>query len=76
MFKATSEITEVVEHNDSFIVDRWCEIETPNGWVFADNVKINDNLFVSENDLRSKVIVTSIDYLNDKIHIKFKEVVE
>jgi hypothetical protein len=76
MFKATSSVKEIIDVDNSFTVDRWCEVETPNGWIFADKLNIGDKLFISDDDLKSRVIITDIKFTDNEIIIRFKGVVE
>jgi DNA polymerase-1 len=68
MFVATHGETIVEEKDDSFTVDRWCEVETPNGWRYADKIKSGDQLLTDE----GTVIISSIIINPDSIVFKYK----
>lgn len=61
MFIASNEPLDIVESNNSFTVDRWIEVKTSNGWIYADKIEVGDSLVVEENDTQLEIIVTKID---------------
>lgn len=61
MFKATDEENFVEEQNNSFTVDRWCEIETPSGWKYADEVKSGDELLTDEGTVIVSCVLTNLN---------------
>ena len=44
MFKATDDEISISTDNDIFIVDRWDEVHTSEGWVSCSNLKVGDDL--------------------------------
>ena len=68
-FIASANITEVDEIDNCFIVDRWCEVQTQNGWVYADKVKVGDLLSVIDTADNNSDIVTKIEILDTEIKI-------
>ena len=68
MFKATDGETWVEEKDESFTVDRWCEVSTNNGWKYADKVNIGDTLKSDDGD----IIVSSIIINPNNIVIGYK----
>lgn len=71
MFSAYS-CEELVEESDnSFEVFKWCEVETSEGFKYADKVSVGDKLIVSEDDKRLEITVSKVDYLVDNNHILF-----
>lgn len=71
MFVATNEIVEVTESNNSFIVDRWSEVNTVDGWKCADAIVIGDKLSVMDSDTNIEIFVKSIETLVDKNQIVY-----
>lgn len=69
MFKATDDKSYVDEQNNSFTVDRWCEVNTADGWKYATAVVIGDVLIVEENNVTAQIIVRNIDISVDNNHI-------
>lgn len=69
MFIASNEISEVSELNNSFVVDQWSEVNTVDGWKFADKIVVGDKLVVEENNMQFEIIVSRIDRLVDKNQI-------
>lgn len=69
MFTASTGTSEVNEINNSFEVSKWCEVETPDGWKFADYLVEGDVLKVKEDGESIEIIVSRIDKLVDKNHI-------
>ena len=67
MFVASDEVLAVEDTNNSFVVDSWCEVETPFGWTHAKDVHVGDTLRADEAD----IIVTKIDILVDKNQLIF-----
>ena len=70
MFVASNGESLVTEVDNSFIVNRWCEVNTPNGWKFADSVLVGDELLVTD-DKEETIIVSKIDTLVDKNQIVY-----
>ena len=68
MFKATDGETWVEEKDESFTVDRWCEVSTNNGWKYADKVNIGDTLKTDDGN----IIVSSIIINPNSIVIGYK----
>lgn len=71
MFIASNEILEVVEHDNSFIVDRWSEVNTLDGWKYADKVVVGDKLIVEDENIQYEVVVSRIKTLVDKNQIVY-----
>ena len=71
MFVARSDESIITEHNNSFEVDQFSEVETPNGWVGADAVKEGSILRVSEDSKVLDIIVSKVDFLADKNQFVF-----
>lgn len=69
MFIASNEISEVSELNNGFVVDQWSEVNTSDGWKFADKIVVGDRLVVEENNMQFEIIVSRIDRLVDKNQI-------
>ena len=69
MFKATDDCIEVMECDRSFIVDRWSEVNTVDGWKNASSINIGDSLLVDEDGIQLKIFVNKIDTLVDKNQI-------
>ena len=76
-FKATDEYHEVSEqystkYQQNFMeVDKWCEVQTEDGWQYADKVKVGDKLKVKEDDTECEIIVNKIEYPVDNNHILY-----
>lgn len=68
MFKATDGIEYIVENDNVFEVDRWCEVKTVDGWLYADKVKVGDMLEVEDNGIFT-IIVRKIDKPVNNNHI-------
>lgn len=71
MFTATNEEKYIEETDNSFVVDRWCEVNTPNGWKYADTVVVGDILVVEDNGKREEIIVNKVKTLIDKNQIVY-----
>lgn len=75
MFKATdgyvlmSSDFSQQEQLDYFKVSRWSDVETPTGFICANNLKVNDVLKVCENDVYSEIIVRKIEILVDSSQV-------
>ena len=65
MFIASSGEITVVEQNNCFIVDKWCEVQVPGGWKCANRVVVGDLLRTDDGD----IVVTDIS--TEKGSIKF-----
>lgn len=48
MFVATNEEKLVSTDTQQFVVDRWCEIECPDGWKYADKIIVGDELLLDD----------------------------
>lgn len=59
----------VTESDRKFIVTKWSEVSTPDGWKFAQSIKIGDKLIVSDGGNRLEIIVNKIDFLVDSNQI-------
>jgi len=57
MFVATNSENEIVDTNNTFTLNKWCEVETPNGFKRASSIKVGDALIVDTDDI---VYVNSI----------------
>ena len=66
MFVATSKEEYVEETNNSFVVDRWCEVDTTKGWKYADSIVVGDILVINDDGMREEITVSRIDKLIDK----------
>ena len=71
MFKATDVEEYVDEVDSSFTVDRWCEINTVDGWKYADTVVVGDTLVVEDSGKREEIIVSKVETLIDKNQIVY-----
>ena len=71
MFVATNKTIEVTESNNSFIVDKWSEVNTVDGWKCADAIVVGDKLSVIDNDTTIEIIVKRIETLVDKNQIVY-----
>ena len=71
MFKAYSSEDLIEESDNNFEVLKWCEVETSDGFKYADKVSVGDKLIVSEDDKRLEITVSKVDYLVDNNHILF-----
>ena len=71
MFVATNETVEVTESDNSFIVGRWSEVNTVDGWKYADSVVVGDKLLVEEGGAQLEIIVSRIDTIVDKNQIVY-----
>ena len=69
MFVATNEEIFVEETDNSFVVDRWCEVRTPKGWKYADRVRVGDYLVTDDGE----VIVSKRTVNKDNVVIEYKE---
>lgn len=71
MFIASNEITYVFDNDNSFVVDRWAEVNTVDGWKYADKVGIGDKLLVEEDNVQLEIIVTKIHTIVDNNQIVY-----
>lgn len=71
MFIASHETVEVSEINNSFIVDRWSEVNTVNGWKCADKIIVGDKLSVIDDGTNVEIIVKRIETLVDNNQIVY-----
>lgn len=71
MFIASNETIEVFEIDNSFTVDKWSEVNTPNGWIPADKITVGDKLIINEDNIQSEIIVIKIDTLVDNNQIVY-----
>ena len=71
MFVASDETVEVTEFDNSFIVDRWSEVNTVGGWKYADSVVVGDKLLVEEDGAQLEIIVSRVDTVVDKNQIVY-----
>lgn len=78
MFKATdgyvlmSSDYSQQEQCEYIVVNKWCEVETPNGWQFADKVKVGDVLKVRDDSGQYvEITVHKISFLIDKNQIVY-----
>ena len=71
LFVATKETLEVTEMNNSFIVDRWSEVNTVGGWKCADAIAVGDKLSVIDNGTNIEIFVKRIETLVDKNQIVY-----
>lgn len=75
MFKATDDKEIVNSKYDDisdlnyFEIDRWCEVNTPDGWVSSGKLVSGSILRVSENNQVEDIIVRKIETLSDKNRI-------
>jgi len=67
MFVATDKEEWVEETDNSFIVDRWCEVSTSKGWKYADEIKLGNILITDDGE----ITVNKIDTLIDKNQLVF-----
>ena len=72
MFKARTDESLVTSDDDcTFVVDRWCEVETPNGWKFADSISVGDSLQINDGGSIVTITVSKVETLIDKNLIKY-----
>jgi len=71
MFVASQETIEVSEINNSFTVDRWSEVNTVNGWKYADKIIVGDKLSVNDDGTNIEIIVKRIETLVDNNQIVY-----
>lgn len=69
MFTATNKIETITSTNDYFEIDKWCEVDTLNGWKCANYIKVGDRLRVDSDGDCVTVSVINIINLVDKNHI-------
>lgn len=67
MFVATNREFEVEETDNSFTVCRWNEVNTPNGWRYADKIAVGDKLLTTEGE----ITVSKIDKVVDDNQLVF-----
>ena len=57
-------------NSEFFIVDKWNEVETPNGWVCVNRIKVGDTIkALTDTDNSIEIIVTGIETVVDKNQI-------
>ena len=62
----------VRDDNNKFVVNKWCEVSTSDGWKFADSVQVGDILLVEDdNNKEVNIIVKKIENLVDKNQIVY-----
>lgn len=71
MFVASDNIEEVDENNHCFVVDRWNEVNTVNGWKSANKVNIGDKLIVTENNVQLEITVSKKEIIVDSNQIVY-----
>ena len=71
MFIAPNETTEVTEMNNSFIVDKWSEVNTVDGWKCADAIVVGDKLSVTDNDTNIEIFVKKVETIDGKNQIVY-----
>ena len=71
MFIASNETIEVTESDNSFIVDKWSEVNTVDGWKCADAIVVGDKLSVIDNDTNIEIFVKRVETLVDKNQIVY-----
>lgn len=69
MFRARTDEKIVTETDKSFVVDKFCEVPTSDGWKHASQIVVGDVLAVSDNGKDIEIIVNRIDTSVDKNHI-------
>lgn len=69
MFKATDSEEYVYDKDNSFTVDKFCEVNTKSGWVYAGNLLVGDILVVSEDDEEVEIVVSKIEAVIDRNQI-------
>ena len=70
MFVASQDSKVVTSNNDFFEVDKWCEVETPDGWKYADKLVVGDLLRIKDDqDEYVSIILSKIDKPVDSNHI-------
>lgn len=67
MFKATSYEKEVTTDSNTFNVDKWCEVDTPNGWKRVIDLIIGDEIYVDRNEISH---IVDIQVNDDNISIE------
>ena len=71
MFVATNREDYVDEIDKSFTVDKWCEVNTVDGWKPADTIVVGDRLIVADNEKQEEIIVNKVDICIDKNQIVY-----
>lgn len=66
MFVATSREYIVEDRDNCFLVNRWCEVETPCGFVSASRLQDGDVLLVDNNE----TVISKVEVLVDKNQLK------
>ena len=60
------------EKLECFTLDKWLEVETPNGWVSASHVQIGDTVkTLDDNDSDTEIIIKKIESVVDKNQLIF-----
>jgi hypothetical protein len=70
MFTASSKEYLVTSETSQFIVSRWSEVLTTNGWKYADTLSAHDILVFSDDDLGA---IESVVLLDNSIVIEYRE---
>lgn len=68
MFVATQEEKVITTETQQFEVDRWCEIECPDGWKFVDKLSIGDKIKDTDGNFAT---VINLEIYDDKVIIDF-----
>ena len=61
MFTATNRVYDVSDVDSSFIVPKWCEVETPNGFVRVNEIHVGDYLLCEGQEILVNKVETLID---------------
>lgn len=70
MFKATNKEYTVSASNNIFIVNKFSEIETSEGWKYSDTIRPGDNLVLASSDTEDEIaIVNKINILDNTVEI-------
>ena len=60
MFTADNSEKTVIDSDSCFTVRRWCNVDTPDGLVYAGNIKVGNTLRVAEGSQTTQVVVTKV----------------
>lgn len=70
MFTATGSEYTVSTDTDTLEVDRFTEVETPEGWKYSDTLKAGDLLLLTDEDGEAEYEVDAVDVLDEKVIIR------
>lgn len=67
MFRARTDEKLVTETDKSFVVDKFCEVPTSDGWKHASQIIVGDTLRISNNGVEEQLYVVSLLHNEDNI---------